>query len=891
MKLLGLSAVLFLGLWAPAVVAALAQRQLQQDDQHNAVEAVIRRLSLFQKLNFVRGQLLPDGYVGRTGGERVRVPVTVEAEGEEGPKKKNVEVHIPPLKMNDGPQGFRMGNPVDMLLNSGSSTQWPSSLCVAASFDTAVVEKYASALTAEFAGKGANVLLGPGVTLAREPRNGRTWEYLSGEEPILGALLGRAYLDGVSNFTKAAQAGAEKGNMLAVLKHFVNNNQEAHRTSVDARVGEAAEMDFYFKPYAWNAFHGSVGSLMCSYNLINATYACENELLLKRLRKVADAVQTAYDPEQQGGASGDFFYVSDWLATHSVGKGFNASLDMEMPFGRHRNTLRLLYDMFVDKKSGEFGMTQLDGAVRNILRAMAKTKLLDLSAVVSAIGEDVEDVSASEVAVIERLLREELGHAVSADSMSLAHFESIMVRHGKLNAVQLDAERTAISASGEVASYADKEDDVESKAAAVSEPYPPIPGTDPALRANVTGPAHKTLARELAGESMIVLRNEAGLLPLDETKMLPSASEVSPSYPLLTHNCDHTKYGGRGSGQVGPSHSFSVNEALSARGLKDATQANQLVLLACLSSTSIEGFDRKDLDLDDATFSPVAQKKALSKKYKIAESKVKVVVLASSPGHFLSDSFRGSAEAILLSFLPGEQAGFAFLDAVFGAVNPSGKLPISLPMTDNDFNFTTRQYPGEYDSTTKTYVAHYDEGELIGHRYYQQKKSLVPAWPFGFGLTLAPEVRLDISSVIYSKVMGKQHVGFCLQDDSVGLGNSGSLIRERAMARRAKFRNGAAQAVQLYAKKEGKSFLELISVQKLSNLNFEGAGANNCGRFELDSGAIRFALARWDAAAGKYVDQDPAELYVTIMGPLIADSLVKVDMTPQGTPEENIILA
>lgn len=165
---------------------------LKEDEQYGVLEVLLSSLSLLQKLNYVRGQIGTDGYVGRVSGERVSVRLL------DNTKKT---IYLPPLKMNDGPQGFRTGNPVDMLLNSGSSTQWPSSMCVASSFDTDAVMRYAEALAAEFDGKGANVLLGPGVTLAREPLNGRTWEYLSGEDPILGAVLGRAYLDGVSKYT------------------------------------------------------------------------------------------------------------------------------------------------------------------------------------------------------------------------------------------------------------------------------------------------------------------------------------------------------------------------------------------------------------------------------------------------------------------------------------------------------------------------------------------------------------------------------------------------------------------------------------------------------------------------------------------------------------------
>jgi beta-glucosidase len=96
---------------------------------------------------------------------------------------KNDRLQIPPVTMNDGPQGFRDDN------FQGSTTAFPSGLTMAASFDVDAMFEWGQGMGKEFYAKGANVQLGPGLCLARVPRNGRNFEYLSGEDPFLGCVV------------------------------------------------------------------------------------------------------------------------------------------------------------------------------------------------------------------------------------------------------------------------------------------------------------------------------------------------------------------------------------------------------------------------------------------------------------------------------------------------------------------------------------------------------------------------------------------------------------------------------------------------------------------------------------------------------------------------------
>ena len=128
----------------------------------------------------------------------------------------NQDLHIPPLRMANGPQGFRAPR------HPGTTTQWPCALGMAASWDRQLVRRWGEAMGREFVGKGANVQLAPGLNVARVPRNGRNFEYLSGEDPYLGAELVGPVVQGIQSCGVIANA-----------KHYLMNNQvcvHVHRT-------------------------------------------------------------------------------------------------------------------------------------------------------------------------------------------------------------------------------------------------------------------------------------------------------------------------------------------------------------------------------------------------------------------------------------------------------------------------------------------------------------------------------------------------------------------------------------------------------------------------------------------------------------------------------------
>lgn len=155
------------------------------------------------------------------------------------------------------------------------------------------------ALGKEFKNKGANVILGPGLNLARVDINGRNFEYLSGEDPYLGYVLVKPLIKGI-----------QSQGVIANAKHWVLNSQEYYRSYNSENANERTKFEIYYPPFE-GAIEAGVGSFMCSYNLIDGVYSCENPASLKR------------DLKEILGFKG--WVMSDWGGTHSA--SINEGLD------------------------------------------------------------------------------------------------------------------------------------------------------------------------------------------------------------------------------------------------------------------------------------------------------------------------------------------------------------------------------------------------------------------------------------------------------------------------------------------------------------------------------------------------------------------------------------
>jgi len=293
-----------LSFWFVLRLSLLVSTALCQTPAEKA-KAMAAKMTLAEKIAMLHGT--KNGYTGNT--------------------PENKRLAIPPLNLNDGPQGFR----------EGGSTCWPGAITVAASFDTTIAQKFGEGMGQEFYDKGANVQLGPGLCLARVPVNGRNFEYLSGEDPFLGYHMVHNVISGI-----------QSRNVIANAKHWIMNNQESNRQHDNVVVDERTRFEMYYPPFE-GAIKADLGSVMCSYNKINGNWSCENNGTL------------ATDLKVHLGFKG--WVMSDWGATHST--SINQGLDQEMPGGKFMGN-----SLTAAVKAGSVSMAKIDESIIRILTPM-----------------------------------------------------------------------------------------------------------------------------------------------------------------------------------------------------------------------------------------------------------------------------------------------------------------------------------------------------------------------------------------------------------------------------------------------------------------------------------------------------------------------------------------
>ena len=181
------------------------------------------------------------------------------------------------------------------------STALPSSLATAASFDPRVPRAGGAMIGAEARATRHNTMLAGGINLAREPRNGRNFEY-AGEDPLLAGTMVGALIDGI-----------QSNRIISTIKHYAVNDAETQRTSLDVTISPEAMRQSDLLAFEIAIEKGKPGSVMCSYNLINGRWGCENDYLLNKVLK--------HDWGYKG------FVMSDWGAVHSTTDAANDGLD------------------------------------------------------------------------------------------------------------------------------------------------------------------------------------------------------------------------------------------------------------------------------------------------------------------------------------------------------------------------------------------------------------------------------------------------------------------------------------------------------------------------------------------------------------------------------------
>jgi beta-glucosidase len=253
---------------------------------------------------------------------------------------------IPSLYETDASLG--VGNP-QFYRPGDVATALPSSLALAATFDPALAYAAGAMVGSEARAKGFNVLLGGGMDLTRDPRNGRNFEYL-GEDPWLaGVLAGEAV------------RGTQDQHVISTVKHFALNANETNRTTLDARIDRAALRESDLLAFEIAVERGQPGAVMCAYNRLNSEYACGNHWLLTEVLKT--------DWHYPG------WVMSDWGAVHAVLDAANG-LDQESGSQLDKEVF-FAAPLKEAVQSGTLPLARINDMVHRILRSMIAVGIVD----------------------------------------------------------------------------------------------------------------------------------------------------------------------------------------------------------------------------------------------------------------------------------------------------------------------------------------------------------------------------------------------------------------------------------------------------------------------------------------------------------------------------------
>jgi beta-glucosidase len=209
---------------------------------------------------------------------------------------------IPKIKVTDGPNGARGAG---SLVGGVKSACFPCAISIGSSFDPALARAIGKALAEEAKSKSARVLLAPTVNLHRSGLNGRNFECYS-EDPHLTSELAVGYIEGVQG-----------EGIAATIKHFVGNESEIERFTISSDIGERALRELYLPPFEAAVKRAGVRAIMSSYNRLNGTFTSDHAWLLTQVLRV----EWGYDG----------IVMSDWFGSHSTVESVAAGLDLEMP--------------------------------------------------------------------------------------------------------------------------------------------------------------------------------------------------------------------------------------------------------------------------------------------------------------------------------------------------------------------------------------------------------------------------------------------------------------------------------------------------------------------------------------------------------------------------------
>ncbi|KAI8691902.1 Beta-glucosidase [Fusarium sp. Ph1] len=255
------------------------------------------------------------------------------------------EKGIPAIKTTDGPNGARGG----IFVGGTKAALFPCGISLAATWNKDLLYQVGQHLALEAKARSAEMLLAPTVCMHRHPLGGRNFESFS-EDPLLTGKLAAQYIKGLQ----------DRG-VAATIKHFVGNEQETNRLTIDSLITERPLRELYLRPFEIAIREANPWAVMSSYNLINGVHADLNKHTLKDILR--------------GEWGYDGTVVSDWGGINSSVESVQAGCDIEFPYSAKWRLDKLI----TAANEGLISMEDIDQAAENMLTLIERLKGSDMS--------------------------------------------------------------------------------------------------------------------------------------------------------------------------------------------------------------------------------------------------------------------------------------------------------------------------------------------------------------------------------------------------------------------------------------------------------------------------------------------------------------------------------
>ncbi len=717
MKKISLAAVIFLGF------AALPLNG-QTTASEKRIEGILGKMSLEEKIDFIGG----------TQGYSIR---------------GDSSLGIPQLLTADGPVGVRGKSP---------STAYPASICLAASWDTAMASRVGAGIGMEARSKKTAIMLGPAMNIHRAPMCGRNFEYL-GEDPFLAGKIAASYI-----------LGLQRQGVMATAKHYLGNNQEYDRNNVSSDMDERTLREIYLPAFKAAVIEGKVAAVMTSYNLVNGVHSSQNDFIINKILK---------DEWKFDG-----FVMSDWGSVNDVVRSANGGLDLEMPSGKSMCRDSLLPAI----QSGKVLQSAIDDKVRRILRQEERFGLLGRPDVSKGVPLDsaftrsaaldaarggtvllkneggflpLDPKKIRSIAVIGLNAHPAVTGGGGSSSVmpvySLSLFEALKRVAGP--DVKVTLEPGSIAGAQEPPEFFDK---TEFYTLVNGKPVPGLkaeffagrwpqgkpdyetifPGLNRVFSDSLPGIGRNNFFARFSGILRVtqpglyrfVVSSDGGYrLTVDQKPVAGSwwgqketvksglvSLEAGKEYPVELGYMQRRDMGVIRLGYDAP-ETVERKFAEVYDRVRGIARSHDCVVLSLgfNGETETEGSDRP--------FRLSAEQERLAAE--VLKTGKDVIVVLNAGGNVDMSGWLPEIRALVHAWYPGQEGNLAVAEILFGFVNPSGKLPVSLEKRWED-NATFNSY---YDPDGDKHVA-YSEGVFLGYRHFDSH-GVEPLFPFGFGLS------------------------------------------------------------------------------------------------------------------------------------------------------------